>query len=106
MMIFVHGIIPHNHIDSDAFECTGYVHDHHQNGQSPEYRELCRDFESCGISNLLFQKVSSDDSQLLPENNTSPDPYIESETYFISHNHEIASGIHPYSVLLRAPPIA
>ncbi|HLN56276.1 MAG TPA: hypothetical protein VK207_09800 [Bacteroidales bacterium] len=105
-MIFVHGIIPHNHIDADVRECPGYVHNHHESNQSTEYRELCKDFESCGLSNILFQKFSSDDNPLITERQTAPDLYIIAESYVIAHDQDIPSGIHPYSVLLRAPPVA
>lgn len=106
MMIFSHGLIPHNHFDTDSCESDGYIHNYHSNGHSPEYRELCKDFESCGISNLLFQKFGSDENPLIPENSASPDPYIDVETYFISRYQEIPSGIHACSILLRAPPLA
>lgn len=106
IMIFAHGIIPHNHIDADACESQGYVHNHHESNQSPEFRELCKDFESCGLSNVLFQKFSSDDNSLIPENQGTPDLYFNTEVYVIIHDQDIPSGIHPYSVLLRAPPVA
>lgn len=106
MMIFAHGIVPHNHIDADAGEYTGYHHNHQKSGEAAEFRQICTDAGTCSISNILFQKFASDDNSLIPENNDIIGPFLPAERYIPTRDRQNPSGILPQFVFLRAPPLA
>ena len=109
VMIFAHGIIPHNHIDEDT-SLPGFTHqqDNHSHGNNGlfDFRELCPDYETCHISNILFQKFSTDDFYSLPGTCEYLEVYLtESEINSFAVNifpEESSSS----TVLLRAPPAA
>jgi len=109
IMIFAHGIIPHNHVDANSCH-AGFIHtllNHHnsENG-SPEFRELCCDYESCSISNILFQKLGTDGNPVLPENRLYIYHTTPSCQLIVESDQQIPDRSLPGSALLRAPPTA
>ncbi len=109
LLIFAHGIIPHNHIDEDLCNHAGYIHESHDPGadsKSVEFRSLCHDYESCNISNILFQKFSSAEDPLLSESRTSYIPIATSGWYILKYDQQIPDAFAPGSGQLRSPPVA
>lgn len=106
-MIFAHGIIPHNHINDVICGHAGLIHDHHNSGNGiAEFSSLCRDYESCSISNILFQKFSTGDNLLSPGDRSYTDPVITTVDYKVTSDQKAPSGWFACLALLRAPPVA
>ncbi|MDP4224139.1 MAG: hypothetical protein Q8868_12580 [Bacteroidota bacterium] len=110
MMIFLHGIIPHNHADEYLGLCNGRFH-YCDTGfhQAPDVNNTIgeqSDTSICHISNLLFNSLN-DDHLILhlckvvivsPEVTGSPVKSITDQSY--------VSDLYHGTTSFRAPPLA
>lgn len=107
MMIFAHAVIPHNHIDADHRVHPGFIHLSHHHSESdecPKFRELCEDFQSCKISDLLFKKFNAEENILLTGNAIIIDVIRPSDHLLMKANQFLPRGIAQNPIPSRAPP--
>jgi hypothetical protein len=110
LLIFAHGVVPHNHVETDGCLNKGSLHvplAFLQFSEFPaEFSTKDNDPEACPISNILFHKFSTEENPVLPENKSYISSSVTSIQFQIRENHQMPAGVFPDSVQLRAPPLA
>jgi hypothetical protein len=106
MLIFSHGIIPHNH-----HEDISLLHGFHNKGCTVETSNIVikshtEDEKGCRISNIIFNKFSQDEQGYTPSNRTSRYFLVQSTTVIYNDHYTFLSGRFTESQSLRAPPCA
>jgi hypothetical protein len=110
MMIFIHNIIPHNHLHEDSMGCRELVHNVNpteDDCSGPlKFQSQPGDISVCHISNFLYHQFSED--SLIHYNAGAADRYIVYITGTVTFITEESSvqDIYYGSSSLRSPPVA
>lgn len=106
MLIFSHGIIPHNHHEDIPF-----LHGFHNKVCTGETSNIVikshtEDEKGCRISNIIFNKFSQDEQGYTLSNRISRYFLVPSATVIYNDHYTFLTGRFIDSKSLRAPPCA
>lgn len=110
-VIFLHGVVPHRHMQERSGGCNSIYHlikddlqssaDNHAISGKHDHNE-----KVCHFSELLFNSLNWDDLNLYPVNELKILPVFVAEQYFPDKNDRAISLYKTCSSRLRAPPLS
>jgi len=110
-VIFLHGVIPHKHLQERSVGCSSIYHvinddlqsstdNHAINGKHDHNEKICH------FSELLYSSQNWGDLNLTPVNELKILPVFVSEQYFPDRDDRAISLYKTCSSRLRAPPLS
>lgn len=110
MTIFVHNVIPHNHIEENVFGCHDLIHNSPESrgvdAKSPVFVSQPCEVTVCHVSNFLFHTFSQEDLFTSVSQIAALKPVGLQEEIIVFPEEKHASEHYPGCFLLRAPPAA
>lgn len=108
--MFLHNIIPHNHLNNNISGCHELVHNtssekHHCEGVS-EYKELPEEITVCHISGFLFHQLNTDNLLLAKFTFNNFEPVLNTVCKVTPVADTHVSDPYYGTFSLRAPPEA
>lgn len=108
-MIFVHGVIPHLHVDEvtgcHQVVCKADLEDHQWDGKL-KIRHQPEDDTVCHISGLLFSQLNQDNILFHSEKAYKLCPLSLSGHILNNSEHAFVPELYYDTISLRAPPVA
>jgi hypothetical protein len=108
LVIFVHGVIPHHHVDEDFSDCQNILQPAYQDvghdNQADTYKRLPAEETVCHYSGLIFSHLNSDDQVFFSEAPIFLCPVGFFTQEIITTNFLIENDPQTGISFLRAPP--